>query len=204
MGAAPGRRARRADRHRRRLLDGRRRRAARGDRRARAAPRRARDGRRRPRHRRARPGRARRGGRGRPRGRGRRRRRHARQGARLLRRVRVLRPRDGQVPGQHRALADLLHRPAAAGRRRGDGRARAARRAAAAGRAPAGNARLLRDELAREGSTSPAPRRRSCRSSSATPARRWRVRGGARARRLRPGDPAADRAGRHVARCASR
>ena len=50
VGAAPRGRPRRADRHRRRLLDGRRHRAAAGDRRARAAPRRARDGRRRARH----------------------------------------------------------------------------------------------------------------------------------------------------------
>ena len=54
LGPAPRGRARRADRHRRRLLDGRRRRAAGGDRRARAPPRRARDGRRRARHRHAR------------------------------------------------------------------------------------------------------------------------------------------------------
>ena len=101
MGPAQRRRPRRADRHRRRLLDGRRRRAARGDRRARAAPRRARDGRRRARDRHARAGRPRRGRRGRPRGRGRRDRRHARQGARLLRRVRRLRPRDGALPRQH-------------------------------------------------------------------------------------------------------
>ena len=46
VGTARGRGPRRADRHRRRLLDGRRHRAARGDRRARAALRRARDGRR--------------------------------------------------------------------------------------------------------------------------------------------------------------
>ena len=56
------------------------------------------------------PGRAReRRGRG-PRGRGRRDRRHARQGARLLRRLRVLRQGDGALPGQHRAHADLLDR----------------------------------------------------------------------------------------------
>ena len=101
LGPAQRRRPRRADRHRRRVLDGRRRRAARGDRRARAPPRRARDGRRGARHRRARPGRPRRGRRGRARGRGRRDRRHARQGARLLRRVRRLRPRDGALPRQH-------------------------------------------------------------------------------------------------------
>ena len=101
LGPAPGRGPRRADRHRRRLLDGRRRRAAGGDRRARAAPRRARDGRRGPRHRRGRPRRPRRGRRRGPGGRGRRDRRHARQGARLLRRLRRLRQRDGALPDQH-------------------------------------------------------------------------------------------------------
>ena len=39
--------------------------------------------------------------------------RHAQQSARQLRRVRLLHPRHGRVPGQQRADADLLHRPAA-------------------------------------------------------------------------------------------
>ena len=68
------------------------------------------------------------------RGRGRRRDRLAGQGARLLRRLRVLRPRDRALPGQQRAHAAALD-GAAAGRRGGrDGSARAARGGAAAGR----------------------------------------------------------------------
>ena len=78
----------------------------------------------------ARAGRPRRAGRGRPRGPGRRDRRHARQGARLLRRVRRLRPDDGPLPGQRGADVHLLHRAAAAGGRRGPGRAGPARASA--------------------------------------------------------------------------
>ena len=99
LGPAQRRRPRRADRHRLGVLDGRRRRAAGRDRRARAPPRRARRRRRGARHRlpRARAAAARCAEAG-ARGRGRRRRRHARQGARLLRRVRGVRPRDGALP----------------------------------------------------------------------------------------------------------
>ena len=77
---------------------------------ARARARRTRDGRRGARHRRARPGRPRRGRAGGPPGRGRRGGGHARQGARLLRRVRVRERGDGALPAQHRAPADLLDR----------------------------------------------------------------------------------------------
>ena len=63
-----------------------------------------------PRHRNARPGRTRRGRRGRPRGCGRRGGRHARQGARLLRRLRVRGDRPRALPDQRGAAADLLHR----------------------------------------------------------------------------------------------
>ncbi len=104
------------------------------------------------RHRRARPRRSRRRRRGRARGRGRRDRRHARQGARLLRRVRRVRPRDGPLPAQRRAHVHLLDRaPAARGRRRA-GRARPARGAAPRACSKlAANAAALRAELAREG-----------------------------------------------------
>ena len=78
------------------------------------------------------------GGRRRPRGRGRRDRRDARQGARLVRRLRLLRQADGQVPDQLRAHADLLDRPAAARRGRRAGGARDAARVPEPGRqAPA-------------------------------------------------------------------
>ena len=94
---SPGRsdqlpRPRRADRHRRALLDGRRRRAAQLAPRARDPPRREADGRRRPRGRGARPGRPRRGRRGGARRGGRRGRRDPRQGARQLRRLRLPQP----------------------------------------------------------------------------------------------------------------
>ena len=109
--------------------------------------------------------RARLGGRSRARGRGRRGGRHARQVARLLRRLRLLRRDDGQVPDQHRAHADLLHRAAAARGGRGDGRARAAARAAAPGReAAAQRARAARGAGRARGC--PSDRRehaRSCR-----------------------------------------
>ena len=134
-----------------------------------AALRRARDGRRGARHRRDRAGRPRRGGRGGARGRGRRDRRHARQGARLLRRVRVLRRADGEVPDQHRAHADLLHRAVAAGGGGRDGRARAAARAAAArGEAAAQRRGAARGAGRRGPAGARRRRRRSCRWSSAT------------------------------------
>ena len=72
--------------------------------------RRAGDGRRGTRDRRPRAGgpRGRRGSR--PRGRGGHHRRDPRQGARLLRRLRLLRRRDGAIPRERRAHVDLLHR----------------------------------------------------------------------------------------------
>ena len=100
-----------------------------------------------------------------------------------------------------RAPAHLLHRAAAARRRRRDGRARAARGAAAPRRAPAGQRRRAARRAGRaRASTSPARRRRSSRSSSATPRTAMRICEAAlEQRRLRPGDPAADRARGHVA-----
>ena len=104
-------------------------------------------------HRRARPGRPRRGRRGRARGRGRR-----RSSARSARRSAPTAPtwpathEMAQLPRQHRALADLLDRAAAAGGRRRAGRARAARASSrAASSKLQANADALRDELAREG-----------------------------------------------------
>ena len=160
--AAAGRGA--ADRDRLGVLDGRRRGAAGGDRRAGTTPRRAADGRRGPRHRQPRPGRARRGRRGRARGRGRRGRRHARQGARLLRRVRVRERGDRALPDQHGPLADLLDRPAAAGGGRRAGRARSCceERPHRVQRLRS-NARVLRRALAARGL--PGGRRARCRSS---------------------------------------
>ena len=128
------------------------------------APRRARAGRRRARRRDARARRPRQRGRGRPRRRGRRDRRHAREGVRVLRRLRRLRRRDGALPRQQRAHADVLDRaPARRGRRR-DGGARAAGRAAA--RASSGSPttppRCATSSRARA-STCRGPRPRSCR-----------------------------------------
>ena len=162
---APPRRAPRRARDRDRLgvLDGRRHRAARAHRRARPDLRRAARGRRgaRDRQRRARrPRRGRRGGAG---GRGRRRDRDARQGARLLRRVRVREPRDRRVPGQHGAVADLLDRPGAAAGRGRVGRAGPAARAPAPGRPAPFQRRTLRGALAGRGSPSPRARCTSCR-----------------------------------------
>ena len=62
---------------------------------------------------------------------------HARQGARLLRRLRLRERRDRAATDQHRALADLLDRARPARRRRRAGRARAARARAPARAAPA-------------------------------------------------------------------
>ena len=175
MGAARGGRARQPDRHRRRVLDGRRRRAAGGDRRAGAPLRRARDGGRGARDGRAGPGwpRQRRGGGAA--GRGRRDRRDARQGARVLRRIRVLRHGDEALPREHRAHADLLHRPGPAGRR--GARSRRSTSCANSRTASSGwratHARCARRSRARD-STSLTARRRSCRSWSATPTPRWR------------------------------
>ena len=114
---------------------------------------------------------------------------------------------DGQVPGQHRAHADLLHGAAAAGGGGRDGRARAAARAAAPGREAAAQRRACcATALAAEGlDTARLARRRSCRSWSATPAQADDgLRAGARARRVRAGDPAADRARGHARGCGSR
>ena len=103
--------------------------------------------------------------------------------------------RASRVPAQHRALLHLLHRPAAAGPRRGAGGAGAARRRAAAGRAAAANAATLREALAAEG----LDRRRL--GDPDRPARGRRrdaddgaVRAAAGARRLRAGDPPPNRA----------
>ena len=78
-------------------------------------------------HRRDRARRARLGRRRRPQRRGRRRRRHPRQGARLLRRLRLRQRRDDRLPRQHRPALHLLDRPAAAVGRRRRGGAGAAR-----------------------------------------------------------------------------
>ena len=134
LGTGPGSGARRADRHRRRVRRRRRRGAARGHRRARPAPPGAAGGRRSPRDRHARTRRSRRARRARARGSGRRDRRHARQGARLLRRVRGLRPRDDPLPAERRAHDDLLDRAGAAERGRRAGRTRPARGASPSGR----------------------------------------------------------------------
>ena len=151
-----------------------------------------------------RPRRARRGRGGGRRGRGRRDRRHARQGARLLRRLRVLRQADGQVPGEHRAHAHLLHR--------------ARRRPSVAGAMAA--LELLREQPRRVeklqrnagGAARGARRARACRCPASTQILPLviggaddavaRQRAGARAGRVRPGHPAAHRAGGHVAAAA--
>ena len=175
------------------------------DRRARPPLRRARDGGRGARDRRARAGRPRqRRGRG-PRGRGGRDRRHARQGARLLRRLRLLRRGDGALPRQHRAHADLLHRAA-----RRPSSPRRWRRSSCCAREP------RRVERLRRNARSAARRARASRASACRPARRDRAAGRrrrrARARRLRAcpapgrvraGDPAAHRAGGHGRGCGS-
>ena len=84
--------------------------------------------------------------------RGRRRRRHARQGARLLRRLRLRQRETGRVPAQHRPPLHLLDRAAAARRRRRRGGAGAARVRPAPGRAAAARTRRrLRAALAAEG-----------------------------------------------------
>ena len=200
-----GRGPRRADRHRQRLLDGRRRRAARGDRRAApsaTAPRRRRRG---PRHRRARPRRPRRGRRGGPRGRGRRDRRHARQGARLLRRVRRLRRDDGPLPRQRAPARSSSRRrlppPAVAGalaaldlleerpRARREARRATPRRCATSWRARASTSGDSRTQIV------PLV-------IGDADARGASLRGGARARRVRAGDPPADRARGHLAAAA--
>ncbi len=101
------------------------------------APRLPADGRRGPRHRRARPRRPRLGRRRRPQRRGRPGDGHARQGTRLLRRLRLRRPRADRLPRQHRPLLHLLDRAAATGCRGEPGGAGAARIAPAADRAAA-------------------------------------------------------------------
>ena len=89
----------------------------------------------------------------------------------------LLRQADGEVPGQHRAHADLLDRAAAAGGGRRDGRARAAARAAAPGREAAAQRRACcarrwpsRVCRCRPVETPDRPAR-----SSATPTPRWRA-----------------------------
>ncbi len=110
-----------------------------------------------------------------PGGRGGRARRHARQGARLLRRVRVRDRGDGALPRQHRAAADLLHRP------RPPGRSRRARGAGAPARAPPPRASACARTPAPCAARSP-PRGSPCTTAtctsspwwSATSATRWR------------------------------
>ena len=106
------------------------------------------DGRRVPRHRRARPRGPRRRRRHRARGPRRRDRRHARQRARLLRRLRGMRPVDGPLPRQRGADAAVLGGAVAAGGGRRAGRARRAAAAPAAGR-PAAGERLRASRRAR-------------------------------------------------------
>ena len=151
------------------------------------------------------PGRARRRRGGRPRRRDRRRHRHARQGARSVRRVRRVRRGDRRAADEHRAAADLLDRPAAARGRRRARSARPARGGAAARGAPAGQRRGAARRARPRGL-----RRRGLRDAD-HPAHRGRgehgdarLRGGAGARRVRPGDPAADGAGRARRGCAWR
>ena len=119
---------------------------------------------------------------------------------RVLRRLCLLRAPHREVPGEHGAHADLLHRPAASGRRRRDGRARAAAGRAAAG--GEGAAQLVdpargpqREGAARTrrhhpGDTAGDRRRRG---------RRGRHRTRARAGSVRPGHPPAHRARGHLA-----
>ena len=171
LGPARGGGARRADRHRRRLLDGRRRRAARGPGRAGAPPRLPADGRRGARDRRPRPRRARLGRRRGAERRGRRRRRHARQGARLLRRLRLRRAPSWSSTCSTRARPFIFSTaPAAAGARRRAGGAGAARSRAGAGRAPARQrGRRCARRSPPRGLPRAAGRPRSSRSRSATP-----------------------------------
>ena len=166
--APPRRRRAAADRHRLGLLDGRRRGAAAGDRRARPPPPRARAGRRGARYRRARPGRARRGRR-RPAWRARWTCSSARSARRSAPTARTCAPaRRWCATCQHRAPADLLHRPCPPG---GGGRAGRARadRAAPPPRAAAALARPHPARGARRRGLRRAGGRRctSCRCSSA-------------------------------------
>ena len=202
VGPRAGRRPRRADRHRRRVLDGRRRGAARGDRRARPALRRARRRRRGPRHRRAGARRARRGGRGRPRGRGRR-----RSSARWARRwaptapTRAATRRWRSTSSTRARHADLLHgaAPARGGRARWprSSCSRSSRGGCASSRP---TAEVLRAELEAEGFDVGASETQIVPLIVGDAAQAMRdLRGGDRARRLRPGDPPADGAGGHLA-----
>ena len=149
-----------------------------------------------------RPRRPRRRRRGRARRRGRRRRRHAGQGARLLRRLsRPATPRwrsTSSTPPRSLIFSTAPPPPAVAG-------ALAAlellMRAAAPGReAPGQRRRRCATSWPREGfevAGSHDPDRAADRRRR--PPGDARLRGGARARRLRPGDPAADRARGHLA-----
>ena len=204
-GIERGRGTRRPDRHRQRLLDGRRRRAAGGDRRARHdhGIRLLVDEAHGTGHARARRARRARGGRAR--GRGRRDRRHARQGARLVRGVRRLRPpawrgiwstrrgRSSSRPRCRRRRSPARWRRSSCSR---SGRGCVDKLQANAARAP-------RHALAQRGL------RRPRLEHADRPARRRRggagdadLRGGARARRVRPGDQAADGAAGHLAAAA--
>ena len=154
------------------------------------------DGRRGARHRGARAGRARLGRRRRAQRRGRRRRRHPRQGARLLRRLRLrqrARPVEYLLNTARPFIFSTAPPPPSVGAAASG--AGAARVRAAAGRAPAAPTRAtLRAALAAEGLGAgrsrdpdrPGRGRRRRRDDGA-------LRAGARARRLRPGDPPADR-----------
>ena len=105
--------------------------------------------------------------------RGRRRDRDAREGARLLRRIRVVRPRDRALPRALRAHAAALHR-AAAGRGGGsDGRAGAARGAAT----PGGEAARERGRPARRARPRGLRGERRGRACRAARRRRRRARG---------------------------
>ena len=113
----------------------------------------------------------------------------------------LLRQADGQVPDQHRAHADLLDRPAAARGGGRDGVARAAARAAAPGREAAAQRerscarRSPSQGLPVEPGETPIVPLIVGDAEAAMAASRAR----ARARRVRPGDPAAHRARRHLA-----
>ena len=130
-----------------------------------------------------------------PRGRGRRDRRDARQGARRLRRLCLLRRRDGELSRQHRPHADLLDRAAPPSVAAALAALELLREQPRQVERLLRNARALRDALAGEGFTVRGG------DTQIVPlivgdsgARRRGLRARARARRVRPGDPAPDRA----------
>ena len=164
------------------------------------------DGRRGPRHRRPRAGRPRLGRRRRAQRRGRRRRRHPRQGARLLRRLRLRRRRAG------RATCSTAPAPSSSPPPRRRRRSPRRWRRWSCSRSEPGrverlraNAAVLRAALAAEGlapggSREPDHPGRGRRRGADDGAQREAARG----RRLRPGHPAADGAARAPRGCASR